>query len=80
MGVVEPSCAQAGGEVQPADLALQQGVDHDDVRVPLADELGHLPSVADDVEQLDVRLRVEQAADVLRDLRHVLDEEEADLV
>ena len=37
-------------------------------------------AVADDVEQLDRGLRVEQPADVLRDLGDVLDDEEADLV
>ncbi len=72
--------AQARGEVQAAHLALQQGVDHDDVGVALAHELGHLAAVADHVEELDVRLGVEQATNVLRHLRHVLDEQEADLV
>ena len=36
-----------------------------------------LRAVGQDVEELDERLRVEQAADVLRDLGHVLDDEEA---
>ena len=39
-----------------------------------------LAAVGHDVEQLDRLLRVQQAADVLRDLRHVLDDEEANLV
>ena len=38
-----------------------------------------LAAVGHDVEQLDLRLRVEQPADVLGDLRDVLDQEEADL-
>ena len=37
-------------------------------------------AVVDDVEQLHPGLRVEQAADVLGDLRNVLDDEQADLV
>jgi hypothetical protein len=36
--------------------------------------------VRQDVEQLDRLLRVQQAPDVLRDLRHVLDDQEARLV
>src|SRR5207245_7975658 len=41
---------------------------------------GDLGSVAEDVEELDLRLGVQQAADVLRHLRDVLDHEEANLV
>ena len=39
-----------------------------------------LRAVGHDVEELDCALRVQQAPDVLRDLRDVLDEEQAHLV
>ena len=65
------------GDLQTVDLALQQGVDDQHVGLKLPDWSSRLATVGDDVEQLDLRLRVEQAADVLGDLRHVLDEEQA---
>ena len=77
--------AQAGlvdllDELGALDPALQQGVDEDHVGSELGDLADGLAAVGDDVEQLDGLLRVEQAADVLRDLRHVLDDQEAGLV
>ena len=51
-----------------------------DVRAELADLVQRACAVGEDVEQLDRLLGVQQAADVLRDLRHVLDDQEARLV
>ncbi|MEJ7697623.1 MAG: hypothetical protein WKF78_13645 [Candidatus Limnocylindrales bacterium] len=62
------------------DPALEQRVDEDDVRAELTDLGERLASVGQDVEDLDLRLRVEEAADVLGDLRHVFDDEQAGLV
>jgi hypothetical protein len=68
------------GERQALDPALEQGVDEDDVRAELLDLREDLAAVAQDVEELDGALGVQEAADVLRHLRNVLDEEEARLV
>ncbi len=62
------------------DPALEQRVDHDDVRSELADLVDGAATVGQDVEELDYLLRVEEAADVLRDLRHVFDDQEPRLV
>ena len=67
-------------ELQALDPALEQRVDDDDVGPELADLGDGLAAVGDDVEQLDLSLGVQQAADVLRDLRHVLDDQQANLV
>jgi hypothetical protein len=75
-----PGARDLLGERQALDPALQEGVDEDDVGTKLLDVGQHLRAVAQDVEQLDRALGVEQAADVLGHLRHVLDDEEARLV
>ena len=67
-------------ELRALDPALQQGVDHHDVGAELADLLDRPAAVGEHVEQLDRLLGVQQAADVLGDLRHVLDDQEARLV
>ena len=67
-------------ELGALDPALEQGVDEHDVRAELADLGERLAAVGQDVEQLHGLLRVEQAADVLGDLRHVLDDQQARLV
>ena len=79
-GHAEPGLVELLDELQALDPALEQRVDEDDVGPELLD-LGHdLRAVGHDVEQLDAALGVQQAADVLRDLRHVLDEEQAGLI
>ena len=62
------------------DPALQERVHEHDVGPQLRHQTGDPRPVGDDVEQLDRRLRVEQPADVLRDLGDVLDDEESDLI
>ena len=74
---VEPGLADVHRDLEAVHLALQQGVDDQHVGLELTDLVDHRPAVGDDVEQLDLRLRVEKAANVVRDLRHVLDEEQA---
>jgi hypothetical protein len=59
--------------------ALQQR-DHDDVGPELLDRAEGLGAVIEDVEQLDPALGIEEAADMLRHLGHVLDEQQARLV
>ena len=67
-------------EVHALDAALEQRVDEDDVGPQLGHQTGDPRPVGDDVEQLDRRLRVEESADVLRDLGDVLDDEESELI
>ena len=67
-------------ELGALEPALEQGVDEHDVGAQLADRGERAAAVVEDVEQLDPALRVQQAADVLRDLRHVLDDQQAGLV
>ena len=77
---LEAGLVDLGHQVHALDPALEQRVHQDHVRAELADEPEHARPVAHDVQQLDRGLRVEQAADVLRDLGDVLDDEETDLV
>ena len=77
--------AETGGmdlldELGPLDPALEQRVDEDDVRAELADLLERLAAIGQHVEELDRLLRVQEPPDVLRHLRHVLDDEQAGLV
>ena len=67
-------------ELGTLDPALQERIDEDDVRAKLSDLGRGLAAIAQDVEQFHRLLRVQQAPDVLGDLRHVLDDEEARLV
>jgi len=67
-------------ELRSLDPALQQRVDHDDVRPELRHLAEGLAAVGHDVEQLDGRLGVEEVANVLGDLRDVFDEDQADLL
>ena len=67
-------------EVQALDPALEQRVDQDDVRPELLDLPDGLAAVGEHVEQLHLGLGVQQAADVLGDLRHVFDDQQACLV
>ena len=69
-------CDQLGA----LDPTLEQCVDEDDVGSKLLDRRQDPAPIGQDVEQLDPRLRVEQATDVLGDLRDVFDDEEACLV
>ena len=74
----EAALAKLGNDLLALRASLEEPVDDDDVRAQLA-RLGRgAPAVVDDVDELDLRLRVQQAAHVLGDLGHVLDEEEAD--
>ena len=66
-------------DAAPLRAPLEQPVDDDDVGAQLLDLGRHAATVCDDIDQLDRLLGVEQAADVLGDLWHVLDEEQADL-
>ncbi len=67
-------------ELWPLELALEKGVHDDHVWSELAD-LGDRPTtIGQHVEELDGGLRVEQAADVLRDLGYVFDDEQAGLI
>ena len=68
------------GDLQALHAALEQGIDHHHVRPQLVDLIRHGPAVLLDVEQLDALLAVQQVAHVLRHLRDVLDEEQADLI
>ena len=76
----EAGLAELLDELGALDPALEQVVDEDDVGPQLADLGQRLAAVADDVEQLHRLLRVEQPADVLRDLGDVLDDQEACLI
>ena len=67
-------------EARALDPALQERVDDHHVRPQLLDLEQGLAAFTQDVEQLDLALRVQEAADVLRDLRHVLDDQQACLV
>ena len=67
-------------ELGALEPALEQGVDEHDVGAQLADRGERPGAVVDHLEQLDPGLRVQQTADVLRDLRNVLDDEQAGLV
>ena len=62
------------------DPALQERIHDHDVGPQLLDLEEGLAALAEHVKQLDLALRVQEAADVLRDLRHVLDDEQACLV
>ena len=75
-----PPFAELLGDGHAAHPALEQRVDDDDVGLELLDLAPDLGPVRHDIQQLDLRLGVEEAADVLGDLRDVLDDEEADLV
>ena len=62
------------------DPTLEQGVNDHDIGAHLADCRDGAGSFGQDFEQLDAGLRFEEAADVLRDLRDVLDDQQARLV
>jgi hypothetical protein len=64
-------------QLESLDPALQERVDKDDVRPHLLDRRDRPAAVGQDLEELDPLLRVEQATDVLRDLRDVFDDEQA---
>jgi hypothetical protein len=66
-------------ELEALHPTLEQSVGDHDVGPQLGDLAGRLRAIRDDVEQLDGRLRVEEAPDVLGDLGDVLDQEQADL-
>ena len=67
-------------ELEALDPALEQRVDEDDVGPHLLDRGERPAAVGQDLEELDPLLRVEQTADVLGDLRDILDDEQARLV
>ena len=67
-------------ELGALDPALEQRVDEDDVGPQLPDRGDRPRAVGQHVEQLDPGLGVQQAADVLGDLWHVLDDEQARLI
>ena len=74
-----PARADPLQHLQAAQLALQQGVDHEHVGTDLGDLVERLPAIGQHVEQLHLVLRVQQVADVLRDLGDVLDQEQANM-
>ena len=80
MGGVGTLVADLLGDLQALHPPLEQRVDHHHVRSQLVDLLRHGPAVLLDVEQLDALLAVQQVAHVLRHLRDVLDEQQADLI
>ena len=67
-------------EARALHPALQERVDDHDVRSQFLDLEQGLAAFTQDVEQLDLALCVQEAADVLGDLRHVLDDQQACLV
>ena len=77
---MQPGLMDLLDELRALDPALEQGVDHHDVGTQLGDLVDGPAAVGEHVEQLDCLLGVEEAADVLRDLRHVLDDQETRLV
>jgi len=72
--------AQRLGDLHAAHPALQQRVDDDHVRLVLAHGRHRLVTGRYHLEHLDLRLRLQQRAHVRRDLRHVLDHQEANLL
>ena len=80
-GTPRPDFVDLLDELGALEPALQQGVDEDDVGAQLADRGDRLAAVGRATSSsLTRRLRVQQAADVLRDLRNVLDDQQAGLV
>ena len=79
-GMCSPPSRRSLDDALTLRAPLEQPVDDDDVGPHLLDLRGGPAAVRDDVDQPDGLLGVEEAADVLRHLRHVLHEEEADLV
>ena len=72
--------ADALRHVRALHAALQQRVDDDHVRLELA-HCRHGPIAGrDHVEHLDLRLRLQERSHVRRDLRHVFDHQEPDLL
>ena len=65
-------------QLRPLDLALQQQIDHHDVRSELPRRLEDLCAVAQDLEQFDLRLGAEEVSDVLTDLRNILRDQKTD--
>ena len=76
----EVELAQLVDERHALDAALEQRIDEHDVWAQLLDLADGLGPVGDDVQQLDRGLRREQPADVLGDLRDVLNEKQPNLV
>ena len=74
----EAALAELGDDLLALRASLEEPVDDDDVGPQLARLGRRAAAVAHDVDELDLRLRVQQAAHVLGDLGHVLHEEEAD--
>ena len=66
-------------QLQAAQLALEQGVDHEHVRPHLGDLIERLTAIGQHIQQLHLILSVQQIPDVLRDLGDVLDEEQANM-
>ena len=67
-------------ELRALDPTLEKRVDEDDIGAELVDRRDDAASIGQDVEELDPRLRVEQAADVLGDLGDIFDDQEPNLV
>ena len=78
-GQVHARRAQPLQHLEAAQLALEQRVDHEHVRADLGDLIERLTAIGQHIEQLHLVLRVQQVADVLRDLGDVLDEEQANM-
>ena len=67
-------------QLETLDPALEERVDEDDVRPELPDRGDRPRAIGQHVEELDPGLCVQQIADVLGDLWHILDDEQARLI
>ena len=67
-------------QLEALDPALEERVDEDDVGPELPDRGDRPRAVGQHVEELDPGLCVQQIADVLGDLWHILDDEQARLI
>ena len=76
-GILEPRVPQLLDQLRSLDLALEQQVDHHDVRPQLRRCLDDFRAVAEDLQQLHLRLHAQQVADVLTHLRHVFRDQES---
>ncbi len=74
----EARLAELGDDLLALGPALEEPVHDDDVGAELAGLGDRAAAVGHDVDQLHLGLGAEQAAHVLGDLGHVLDQEQAD--
>ena len=77
-GNIQTGIAELLDQLRALDLALEQQVDHHDIRSELPRRLEDLRAIVEDFEQLHLRLHAQQVPDVLTDLWHVLSDEQPD--